>query len=174
MATMVRVNLATLVGRADNRVLKPGTFHDVYADPADEFARMARWNVLQRLAHGYYVVVPEERRDGHRQPELEAIAIGNVVADYGRAVTAHADPPRLASTGQSRERWPRDVACPRTARSGRPRSGASRRSATRKPRRAAARHAGYDRLDSTTERTVLDIADRPAQGRDSTCHRVAA
>jgi predicted transcriptional regulator of viral defense system len=164
---MARVNLATLVGRADNRVLKPGAFHDVYADPADEFARMARRNVLQRLAHGYYVVVPEERRDGHWQPELEAIALGIVVADYGRAVTAlmgptaarlHGAIPRALATAT--------VAVPKNRHDLETTVGRIQFVKRDVGRIDVQRHdttvtTGWI---TTTEQTVLDIADRPARG----------
>jgi predicted transcriptional regulator of viral defense system len=164
---MARVTIAALVGRTDNRVLKPAAFTDVYADPAEEFARMARGKVLQRLAHGYYVVVPEERRDGHWQPELEAVALGIAVADYGRAATAvmgptaarlHGAIPRALATAT--------VAVPR-----------NRRDLDTTVGRVQFVKRDVERLDvqrhdtavttgwiTTPDQTVLDLADRPALG----------
>src|SRR5262245_3405822 len=74
--------------RADNRVVRPRDFGDLYAKPRDEFARLAREHVLLRLVHGYYVVVPEERRVDYWRPTVEGAALGIAVADYGTEAAA--------------------------------------------------------------------------------------
>lgn len=159
--------IATLIGRNENRVLKPGAFADVYAKPGNEFARMAHTGVLLQLAHGYYVVVPEERRGGHWQPDVEAVALGIAIADYGRDATALMGPaaarvldaiPRALATAT--------VAIPQT----------------RKPLTTIVGTIQFvtrdvEKLDvqrlttpitsgwvTTPEQTVLDLADRPALG----------
>jgi hypothetical protein len=164
---MARIHLATLIGRDDNRVLKPGAFTDVYADPAEELARMARGNVLQRVAHGYYVVVPEERRDGHWQPELEAVALGIAVADYGRTPTALMGPTAARLHGAiARALATATVAIPR-----------NRHDLETTVGRIQFVKRDVERLDvqryttalttgwiTTPDQTVLDLADRPALG----------
>ncbi len=76
------------LARTGNRVLRPGAFHDIYANPWEEFARLTKAGVLTKLAHGYYLLVPEEQRRGHWTPEVEGLALGIALADYGRDVVA--------------------------------------------------------------------------------------
>src|SRR5438874_12539652 len=74
--------------RTENRILRPRDFDDVYANPGGEFGRLARTGVLDRLAHGYYLLVPEEHRGAFWRPEVEGVALGVTVADYGRDAVA--------------------------------------------------------------------------------------
>ena len=73
-----------ILARTGNRVVKPGDFGDVYTNPWAEFARLTRTGVLAKLAHGYYILIPEDRRSGYWMPEIEGVALGIAVADYGR------------------------------------------------------------------------------------------
>ena len=74
----------TQLARTENRVVRPRDFRDLYAHPGNEFARLAREHVLVRLVHGYYVLVPEERRHDYWRPTIEGVALGMAVADHGR------------------------------------------------------------------------------------------
>jgi predicted transcriptional regulator of viral defense system len=67
------------------RVLRPRDAIDVYpANPSAEFARLADRGLLQRLASGYYVVVPADRvGDTRWRPPLVAAAWAIAAADYG-------------------------------------------------------------------------------------------
>ncbi|HEY3670080.1 MAG TPA: type IV toxin-antitoxin system AbiEi family antitoxin [Acidimicrobiia bacterium] len=164
---MAPTTIATLIGRDDNRVLKPGGFADVYANPGDEFARLARAGVLQHLVHGYYVVVPEERRDGYWQPELEAVALGVAVADYGREATALMGP----TAARVLDAIPRALATATVA------VPQARKPLTTTVGKIQFVTRDVGRLDvqrattalttgwvTTPEQTVLDLADRPALG----------
>lgn len=55
-----------------------------YAQPEAELLRLSRRGVVQRMAHGYYLVPPEtHRRHREWRPSIEAVALGVAVADYG-------------------------------------------------------------------------------------------
>jgi predicted transcriptional regulator of viral defense system len=164
---MVRVRIATLVGRNDNRVLKPGAFDDLYADPADEFARLVGTKVLARLAHGYYVVIPEEAREAHWQPAIEGVALGIAVADYGRDAVALMGPtaarlhgviprtPATATVAVPRQRPPLDTTAGRI------------QFVTRNVDKLDVQRTTTDITagwTTTPEQTVLDLADRPNLG----------
>jgi hypothetical protein len=157
----------TRLARTGNRVLKPGDFHDAYANPWDEFARMTRTGVLAKLAHGYYVLIPEEQRGGYWAPEIEGIALGIAVADYGRDAVALMGPTAARVLGAV------------------PRALAMATVAVPRQRPALVTTAGrvqfvkraVERLDTqrvttdittgwitTPEQTVLDLADRPNLG----------
>ena len=67
----------------DNSVVRPRD--SCYVEPKPEFERLVRAGALRRLAHGYYVMVPEAWREptsGWRA-SVEGVTLGIAVADYG-------------------------------------------------------------------------------------------
>jgi predicted ester cyclase len=104
---MLTTKLATLVGRDENRVVKPGAFTDVYANPANEFARMARAGcsdmhvtIEQAVVDGNVVVVRARWQGTHdgvflghpptgQRLDFEGMVFWRVDAD-GRIVHRHA------------------------------------------------------------------------------------
>jgi hypothetical protein len=164
MAEMKRI---TRLARTGNRVLKPGDFHDLYSNPWEEFARLTRTGVLAKLAHGYYVLVPAQNRGGYWAPEVEGVALGVAVGDYGRDSVALVGP----SAGRLLGAIPRALA--------------SATVAVPRQRPVLATTAGQiqfvkravERLDTqrvtteittgwvtSPEQTALDLADRPSLG----------
>jgi AbiEi antitoxin C-terminal domain len=158
---------ATQLARTGNRVLKPGDFHETYANPWEEFARLTRTGVLTKIAHGYYLLVPEDKRGGYWAPEVEGVALGIAVADYGRDPVALMGPvaarllgaiPRALATGT--------VAVPRQ----RPKlvtTTGEVQFVTRKVERLDTQRITTDITTgwvTTPEQTVLDLADRPSLG----------
>jgi predicted transcriptional regulator of viral defense system len=162
-----QVKGAALLARTGNRVLKPGDFHETYTNPWEEFARLTRTGVLAKLAHGYYVLIPEDQRGVYWRPEVEGIALGIAVADFGRD--------RVALMGPSAARILGVI----------PRALATATVAIPRQRKALTTTAGQvlfvkrtvERLDTqrvttaittgwvtTAEQTVLDLADRPTLG----------
>jgi hypothetical protein len=158
---------AAVLAQTGNRVLKPGDFHALYANPWDEFARLTGTGVLAKLAHGYYLLIPEEHRGGYWLPEIESVALGVAVADFGRDETALIGPAAARVLGAV------------------PRALATATVAVPRQRKPLATTAGriqfvtrtVERLDTqrvttpitngwvtTPEQTVLDLADRPTLG----------
>lgn len=80
--------LPDALARADNQVVRPQDLADVYTNPAAELARMERRGLVRRVAHGYYVVVPEAERGGHWRADVEKVALGIAVAEYGHDAAA--------------------------------------------------------------------------------------
>lgn len=150
-----------------NRVVRPADFADVYANPWDELARMTRQGVLERLAHGYYLVVPDDRRGTEWRPGIEAVALGLAVADYGRDATTLMG----AAAGRLLRAIPRALRTATVA-------VAARRppvtTSVGEVQFVTRRVADLDRQRATTEVTVgwttteeqtaLDLADRPTLG----------
>ena len=151
------------------RTLRPQQAATVYAQPRLEVRRLERRGALHRLAHGYYVVVPQQHVGTGWMPALEAAAAGIAASDFGpgqavlmgvSAARMHGALPRSISTAV--------VAVP----------------AQRNPIRLADRDATVrfvkrdtDRLDAvpmttelgstlvtTPEQTVLDLGRRPGLG----------
>lgn len=151
------------------RTLRPQDAGRVYAQPRGELRRLERRGVVHRLAHGYYVVVPQDQTGTRWMPTLEAAAAGIATADFGpanavlmgvSAARLHGAIPRAIGTAV--------VAVP------------AQRTAIRLADRAATvRFVKRDtgRLDAermitelgptlvtTPEQTVLDLARRPDLG----------
>lgn len=80
-ATAVRRELAAF----PLRTLRPQDAGRVYAQPRGEMRRLERRGALHRLAHGYYVVVPQDQTGTEWMPALEAAAAGIATADFGPA-----------------------------------------------------------------------------------------
>ena len=90
------------------RVLRPRDAAGVYHNPAGEFRRLARGGALRRVAHGYYLLPPQEAAgDLGWRPEVEHLALGIAVADHGdraalmglSAARYHGAVPRAHATG---------------------------------------------------------------------------
>ncbi len=151
------------------RTLRPQDAEGVYAQPRGEVRRLERRGALHRLAHGYYVVVPQDQTGTDWMPTLEAAAAGIATADFGpanailmgvSAARVHGAIPRAIGTAV--------VAVP-----------AQRSAITLADRVATVRFVKRDtgRLDAermstelgptlvtTPEQTVLDLARRPELG----------
>lgn len=151
------------------RTLRPQQAAGVYAQPRVEVRRLERRGVLHRLAHGYYVVVPQEHVGTAWMPALEAAAAGIAVADFGpgQAVLMGVSAARLHGA------IPRAIGVAVVA------VPAQRNAIRLADRRATVRFVkrDTDRLDAerittelgpvlatTPEQTVLDLARRPALG----------
>ncbi|HEY6428391.1 MAG TPA: type IV toxin-antitoxin system AbiEi family antitoxin [Acidimicrobiales bacterium] len=155
------------MARTGNRVLKPGDFHETYANPWEEFARLTRTGVLAKLTHGYYLLVPEEKRGGYWTPEVEGVALGIAVADYGRDPVALMGPaaarvlgaiPRALATGTVAVPLQRPMVVTTTG---------EVQFVTRKVERLDTQRVTTDITTgwvTTPEQTVLDLADRPSLG----------
>jgi hypothetical protein len=158
---------AARFARAENRVVRPRDFRGDYAEPWAEFNRLARRGVLQKVAHGYYVVVPEEHRGEHWRPELEAVALGMGIADYGRDRVALVGPSAARLLGAiPRALGTATIAVPRqrpalTTPLGRVQF-VTRNIAQLDTQRAATELVvGWV---TTPEQTALDLSDRPTLG----------
>ena len=67
------------------RTLRPQDAEGIYAQPRGEMRRLERRGAMHRLAHGYYVVVPQDQTGTGWMPALEAAAAGIATADFGPA-----------------------------------------------------------------------------------------
>jgi len=65
-------------------VLRPRDAKAIYTQPALQFKRLEKTGVLLKLAHGYYLHVPEAMRGKAWRPEMEALALALGQADYGK------------------------------------------------------------------------------------------
>ena len=65
-------------------VLRPRDAKEIYTQPALQFKRLEKTGVLLKLAHGYYLHVPEAMRGKAWRPEMEALALALGQADYGK------------------------------------------------------------------------------------------
>jgi len=163
----VRLRKALLLAQTGNRVVRPRDFEHAYSNVWAEFRRLERTGVLARVAHGYYTVVPEERRGRFWQPTIEGGALGIATADYGAEAVALMGPsaarllgaiPRALSTAT--------VAVPRQ----RPALSTTIGS-VHFVKRVVSR-LDVQRVDTeittgwvtTPEQTALDLADRPTLG----------
>lgn len=157
----------TALARTENRVLRPGDFTDLYTNPHAEFARMVRTGVLDKLAHGYYLLIPEESRAGHWHPEIEPVALGIAVADYGRDDTALMGPAAARILGAiPRALGTATVAVPKQRPSLRTKFGTIE-FVTRKVGALDLQRADTGVVVgwvTTPEQTALDVADRPVLG----------
>lgn len=71
------------IATAEPRMVRPRDLGERYADPTKEVLRFADAGVLLRVAHGYYVVVPERHRGSRWRPSIEAVALATGQLDYG-------------------------------------------------------------------------------------------
>ncbi|MCK0092881.1 type IV toxin-antitoxin system AbiEi family antitoxin [Rhodococcus sp. F64268] len=165
--------LPAALARTALRTIRPRDATEVYAHPRPELARLADRGVLHRVAHGYYIVVPQDQVGRAWLPGLEAVAAGiastiygadNVVAMGVSAARLHGAIPRALATAI--------VAVPYRHR---PIDLADRPATLRFVQRDT---DGLDaeRLDTalgpvlvtTPEQTVLDLSRRPLLGNSET------
>ncbi|WP_111511880.1 type IV toxin-antitoxin system AbiEi family antitoxin domain-containing protein [Mycobacterium kyogaense] len=151
------------------RTLRTGQADDTYAYPGPEIARLHEQGLLHRLAHGYYVVIPQELLERRWMPDLEAAAAGIATTIYGHddivvmglsAARLYGAIPRALATAI--------VAVPRQHR---PIALTDRPAVVRFVQRDT---SGLDAerirtelgpvLATTPEQTVLDLAHRPTLG----------
>ncbi|MFC8530661.1 type IV toxin-antitoxin system AbiEi family antitoxin [Nocardia sp. NPDC057227] len=141
----------------------------LYAQPSPELLRLAERGVLHRIAHGYYIVVPQDQVGRAWLPDLEAAAAGIASAIHGadRAVLMGVSAARLHGV------IPRALATAVVA------VPAQHRPITLVDRQAVVRFVQRDvdvldaervrtslggALVTTPEQTVLDLARRPSLG----------
>lgn len=151
------------------RTLRPQQAAAVYAQPRGEVRRLERRGALHRLAHGYYVVVPQEHVGTDWMPALETAAAGIATADFGPSAAILMG----VSAGRMHGAIPRAIATAVVA------VPAQRNTITLADRAAKVQFVKRDtaRLDAermttelgptlvtTPEQTVLDLARRPALG----------
>lgn len=157
------------LARLPMRTLRPQQAAGVYAQPRGEVRRLERRGALHRLAHGYYVVVPQEQIGTEWMPTLEAAAAGIATADFGAGAVVLMG----VSAARLHGAIPRAIAAAIVA------VPAQRNAITLADRTATVRFVKRDtaRLDAermstelgatlvtTPEQTVLDLARRPALG----------
>lgn len=76
--------LPAALAAADPPLVRPRDLRDVYAQPPKELRDLASQGALLRVAHGYYVVVPEPVRHlGGWTPTVEGVALALARRDYG-------------------------------------------------------------------------------------------
>jgi hypothetical protein len=161
---MPQLKGVALLARTENRVLRPRDFRDAYANPGGEFARLNRNGLLAKLAHGYYLLVPDNQRGAYWQPEIEGVALGVAVADYGRDAVALTGPTAARVLGAiPRALATAAVAVPRERPALQTTAGRIQ-FVTRKVERLDIQRTTTDVTTgwvTTPEQTVLDLADRP-------------
>lgn len=74
----------SLIGPGRNRVVRPIDLRHQYVQPNVALSRMAAEGLIQRVAHGYYLV-PPDNAEANWKPPFEHLAAGIGVADYGGA-----------------------------------------------------------------------------------------
>jgi predicted transcriptional regulator of viral defense system len=169
MAERRNTPLPAVLAGAPLRTVRAAHASVAYAYPGPELARLADRGLLQRVANGYYIVVPQDMVGRRWIPSLEAAAAGIASAIYG--------PQYVVLMGISAARVlgaiPRALATAVVAvpRQHRPIRLKDRPSVVRFIKRST------DRLDAerietplgaalvtTPEQTVLDLAHRPQLG----------
>ena len=83
MAQRRNTSLPAVLASAPLRTIRAADAGATYAFPGPELARLAGRGLLQRVAHGYYVVVPQDMIGRDWAPNLEAAAAGIASAIYG-------------------------------------------------------------------------------------------
>ncbi len=76
-------SLPAVLARAPLRTIRAEDAGAAYAFPGPELARLADRGLLQRVATGYYIVVPQDMIGREWAPNLEAAAAGIASAIYG-------------------------------------------------------------------------------------------
>ena len=83
MAQRRNTSLRAVLASAPLRTIRAEDAGATYAFPRPELARLADRGLLQRVANGYYVVVPQDMIGREWVPSLEAAAAGIASAIYG-------------------------------------------------------------------------------------------
>ncbi|MGQ4599526.1 type IV toxin-antitoxin system AbiEi family antitoxin [Nocardia sp. R6R-6] len=161
------------LARLPLRTVRPQDAAHVYAYPRPELSRLADRGILHRVAHGYYIVVPQAQVGRPWLPGLEAAAAGIASAIYGvdRAVVMGVSAARLLGA------IPRALATAVVA------VPSQHKPIALSDRRASVRFVQRDTealdaervetslgpvLATTPEQTVLDLARRPLLGNAET------
>lgn len=97
--------LRALVATRGDRIVRPRDAAHIYRTPTAEFARLADQGVLDRVATGYWALVPDLER-GRWRPDTAAIALGIATADYARDAVALVG----ATAARHHGGWPRALA----------------------------------------------------------------
>lgn len=79
------VGLPAAVTQAPLRTFRPRDLTGTYAQPSEALYRLTRQGRVRKVAHGYYVAVPDDERPSW-QPTIEDIAAGIATAIYGDRV----------------------------------------------------------------------------------------
>ncbi len=149
------------------RVIRPKDAALSYSFPAAEFARMASFGTLLRLAHGYYAIPPKGwvGRSGW-VPSVEAVALAIAQADHGQSASAlcHMSAARVLHV------VPRALATGIVAIPTRRRTLSTRAGLVVFQQRdlndVAVQRISTELADgwtTTTEQTLIDIADHPTR-----------
>lgn len=85
MAQRRNTPLPAALAGAPLRTIRAEDANATYAFPGPELARLAGRGLLQRVAHGYYIVVPQDMVRREWTPTLEAAAAGIASSIYGPA-----------------------------------------------------------------------------------------
>jgi hypothetical protein len=83
MAQRRDASLSAVLASAPLRTIRAEHAGAAYAFPGPELARLADRGLLQRVANGYYIVVPQDMVGRQWAPNLEAAAAGIASAIYG-------------------------------------------------------------------------------------------
>jgi predicted transcriptional regulator of viral defense system len=83
MAQRRNTSLPAVLASAPLRTIRAADAAATYAFPGPELARLADRGLLQRVATGYYIVVPQDMIGRQWTPNLEAAAAGIASAIYG-------------------------------------------------------------------------------------------
>ena len=76
--------MKTSIASLKKGVLRPRDASKIYTQPALQFKRLEKTGTLLKLAHGYYLHIPEAMRGKAWRPEMEALALALGQADYGK------------------------------------------------------------------------------------------
>lgn len=79
------IGLPTAMTRAPLRTFRPRDLAEVYAQPSEALHRLAGQGRVRRVAHGYYVAVPDDENDLW-WPAVEDVAAGVATAIFGERV----------------------------------------------------------------------------------------
>ncbi|HET8994979.1 MAG TPA: type IV toxin-antitoxin system AbiEi family antitoxin [Rhodococcus sp. (in: high G+C Gram-positive bacteria)] len=173
MGTLRGTPLPVELARSALRTFRPQDAARVYAHPRPELSRLVDRGVLHKVAHGYYIVVPQDQVGRPWLPGLEAAAAGIAATIYGadRAVLMGISAARLLGA------IPRALAHAVVAvpRAHRPIELSDRRATVRFVLRDPDA-LDAERVDTslghvlvtTPEQTVLDLAHRPSLGNAET------
>lgn len=84
MVNRRNTSFPAVLASAPLRTIRAEDAAAAYAFPGPELARLADKGLLQRVAHGYYIVVPQDMIGRTWVPSLEAAAAGIASAIYGQ------------------------------------------------------------------------------------------
>jgi hypothetical protein len=95
--TRPAAGLSAELARAHLRTLRPRDIRS-YTQPSVQIMRLERRGLMNRLAHGYYAVVPQDRIGTYWKPTVESAAAGIAAADFGGNASALMECQRRTTT----------------------------------------------------------------------------